>query len=58
MANVIIISVLIVLVCVGARRVWRTIRYGGGHAVLPEVHRIRRSGLRIGINQTILFHTN
>ena len=29
MANVIIISVLIVLVCVGVRRIWRTARYGG-----------------------------
>ena len=29
MANVIIISVLILLICVGARRIWRTVRYGG-----------------------------
>ncbi len=29
MANVIIISVLIVLVCMGIRRIWRTVRYGG-----------------------------
>ena len=29
MVNVIIISVLIVLVYMGARRIWRTARYGG-----------------------------
>ena len=29
MANVIIISVLIVLVCVGVRRIWHNARYGG-----------------------------
>ncbi len=29
MANIVIIAVLIVLIGVGARRVWRTIRYGG-----------------------------
>ena len=29
MANVVIISVLIVLVCVGVRRIWHTVRYGG-----------------------------
>ncbi len=29
MGNVIIIAILTVLVCVGARRIWRTVRYGG-----------------------------
>ncbi|MCR5831313.1 MAG: heavy-metal-associated domain-containing protein [Lachnospiraceae bacterium] len=29
MANVIIILLLIVFICVGAGRIWRTIRYGG-----------------------------